>query len=419
MEWLEGNLGLAYPFTDDVSGDTVGVFADAQVNCHQPGPYVLTTFDPQTLTDAIVVIKDSTSTTTLLSTTVATATTLGDYTVLAGTDGTRGSSFRFILDTAALGLFPPLASPVTFAVSACNFIDTRLTSLQGLTDDVILDFPDYVQLQITDNQVTIAAQDPEDRVDCSTVDCDLVFQVGSASPDRNGSLALLNDGCHRLVPHPTDPAKLLIYNHCAPCLDCDDIDTLNSVFATQTSYYHQLSAIYHDQFNRYQVSVAGANLQIANAAARSALATSTGLFNVAGRAFNRPYFSQLALALTNSTLYQVQVVLTVTITPSGISDQLTYVAGSGTIQRFLQTGEQIDTFGGFPGVYTVTMEPQETLSLSSEVHRSTVDTSVTSGLWNVSAALTYLAGPGTLPDPIVVPRTFAIELIGAEPTTGP
>jgi hypothetical protein len=246
-----------------------------------------------------------------------------------------------------------------------------------------------------------------------------VFQINGQSPDQFGSLGFANDGCHRLVPHPTDPAKLVIYNFCTPCLDCDDVDALNVRQGTQGAYYYQLSAIYHDQFNRYQRNVAAANLEIESAASRSDLQTATGVIDIGGRAYNPPYFSQLVLAVTNSSLYHIQIVFTVSITPSGIASQLTYVPSSGQIHRYLLTGTQLGTFSGFPGSATVTVAPQETISIASEVHRSNVLVAPTAGLWNVGAAVTFLSGPSPLPSPTTVTKTFPITLQGAAPTTGP
>ncbi len=417
MEWLEGNLRSAYPFADQVTNPITSVFADAQVNCMVPGPYRMTQFDPQALTNAQVTIYQGA--TLVLQTTVATATVMGDYTLLVGVDSVRQSSYRFMCSTAALTVFPFLTEDVGFDPSACNYIGGTVQSVNGLDGDVILDVEDFSHWTIdtVENVSELSFDSGKDRVDCNAVDCEQVFTVNGRKPDNFGSMAVANDGCYRLIPHPTDPAQLVLYNFCTPCFDCDDVDEIHTKFMDQTDYFHQLAAIYHDQFNRYQVAVAAANARIEDASSRGDIVTDNGVIDISGRAFNPPYFTQLHLAITNSTLYQITVELTVSINPTGISNQLTVVPGSSLIHRYLQHGEQIDTFAGFPGVVTLVLAPQETLSLATEMHRAIVAINPTVGTWDVSALVTFDTGPSPLPDPTTVVKAFAIALIGAEPTT--
>lgn len=417
MEWLEQNLRSAYPFADLVQDPIAAIFADALVTCTEPGPYTLTVFNPQALTNALVRIQKGA--TVLLDTTTATPTVMGPYTVLIGTDPVRGSSYRFICDTAGLSTYAFLTTPVQFTPRVCNFAEGAVQSLNGLTGNVTLQLSGYGSVDAVENVTTVSFPNPENRIDCSETDCAKVFRLNNQTPDQFGSLAFANDGCHRVIPHPTEPSKLLIYNFCTPCLDCDDVDALNAKQATQGQYYYQLSGIYHDQFNRYQQDVAKANSEIEAAMSRSDLTTPTGVIDIGGRAYNPPYFSQLVLAITNSTLYGIQIVLTVSITPSDLASQLTYVAGSGQIHRYLLRGEQLDIFSGFPGTLTITLQPQETVSIASEMHRSNILAAPEAGFWNVQAAVTYLTGPGTLPSPATVTKQFPILLQGAPPTTGP
>ncbi len=416
-EYLEENLRLAYPFADQETGAVVSCFADAQIVAGVAAPLTLTIFSPLAFTNAHVKIQSGA--TVVLETTSATVTTLGPYTVLIGVDSGRQSSYKFICDTAALTIFPFLATPVAFNPQVCSFDGGRVQTLNGLSGDVTLHVPNFSAVEETDGVTTVSFQDPSERVDCSAADCAQVFQINGQTPDQFGSFGFANDGCHRVVPHPTNPAKLVIYNFCTPCLDCDDVDALNARQETQAEYYYQLSAIYHDQFNRYQRNVAAANLAIEGAASRSDLQTPTGMVDIGGRSYNPPYFSQLVLAVTNSSLYHIQIVFTVTITPSGVSSQLTYVPSSGQIHRYLLTGSQLGTFGGFPGAATVTLAPQETISIASEVHRSNILLAPTAGFWNVSGVVTYLTGPSPLPSPTTVTKQFPITLHGAAPTTGP
>ncbi len=408
MEWLAQNLDLAYPFIDDTSDSVIRVFVDALVSCGTQGPYTLTTFAPEDLTNAHVKITHGA--TTLFEAFTATPTTLGDYTVLVGSDATRGTSYKFILVTSLLPTFPGLSAPVEFAPAACAFNDATLTSLNGLTGDVVLSIPDHSQLVIDGQQVAFGFQDPVDRVDCDTADCDKVFTINGQAPDQFGSFVVSPDGCYRLVPHPADHEKLLLFNFCQPCLDCDNVVELDTKFATQSDYYHHLAAIYHDHFNRYQRGVAKANREIVEAQTRGVVVTN-GIVDISGRSFTRPYFSQLSLALLNSTTYQITIELIVTVTPSGVSDQLTYVPDTSLLQRFQVSGNQFTPLAALPGSVTVTLAPQESVAISTEVKRTSVNPAAPAmGSWHVIGNVTFVAGTAPLPDSGILVRDYALEL---------
>ncbi len=411
MEWLEQNLGLAYPFADEATDPVVGVFADALVSCGAEGPYTLTVFDPQALTNAHVQIKFGAD--VLLETFVATVDTLGDYTVLSGVDVARGSSFRFIVSTELVTPFPGLTGPVEFTPGACSFNGGTVSSLNGLTGDVIVSIPDHSQLVIDGQNVSFGFQDPEDRVDCSSADCEKVFTINGQAPDQFGSFVVSPDGCYRLVPHPADAGKLLLFNLCSPCLDCDNVVELDAKFATQSDYYHHLAAIYHDHFNRYQRGVAKANREVVEAQTRG-LVVANGMVDVSGRSFNRPYFSQLSLALLNSTPYRISIDLTVTITPSDVNSQLTYMPETAVLQRFQVSGNQFTNLDDLPGSVTITLDPQESVAVATEVQRTSVDYAAPAlGAWHVVAAVTFTAGTAPLPASGTLTRDYALELKAA------
>ena len=115
-------------------------------------------------------------------------------------------------------------------------------------------------------------------------------------------------------------------------------------------YYHQLSAIHHNQFNRYQRSTAAANAYIADSETRSEIQLpDQGTISIVDQVFNRPYFTHLYAAVVNNTTYRINVDLQVTITPAAIAAQLTPQANSFLVQRTLSGGDPLDDFAGFPG----------------------------------------------------------------------
>ncbi len=408
MEWLEQNLSLAFPFDDQVTDSIVGVFADALISAGAEGPYTLEIFSPQGLTNALVQVKKGSD--IILDTGSATVTVLGDWLILEGTDTVHGSSYRFIVDPDAILIYPELVAPVTMAPAACAFNGQVVSSINGLSGDVILSMPDHSQLTITDQTVSVGFAEPEDRVDCATADCEKVFTINGQAPDQYGSFTISPDGCYRLVPHPEDAGKVLLFNLCVPCLDCDNVLELDAKFTSQADYYHQLAAIYHDQFNRFQKGVAKANREIVEAQTRG-IVTSNGLVDVSGRSFTRPYFSQLSLAILNSTPYHISIDLSVTITPTNVSNQLTYLTDSSTLQRFQVSGNQFTSLAALPGDVTVTLDPQEQVAVSTEVQRTGIDDTAPSyGTWHVVATVTFVSGPGTLPASGTLTRDYALEI---------
>lgn len=415
MDWLEGNLHLAYPLGDQVTDTIINVLADGFVSAPVLGVFTLSIFNPQALTNAHVQVKQGA--TIILETTAATVTPLGDFTVLEGVDSVRGSRYRFICSTVAIALYPFLADPVELAPNACVTVNQVVQSLNGLTGDVELTFDKFISVA-TDGNTVIAAQDPVDRVDCSAVDCDAVFSIAGVLPDENGSFVFGNDGCHRIVPDPIDPNKLYIYNLCKPCLDCDDVDTLNAHLAGQADYLYQLAAIGHDQFNRYQEALVSANRQTESIEAEpGTFSKPCGMIQVAGRSFNRPYFSQIVTAITNSSTYRLSVEITATITPGALNALVSGVTGSYLVQRFGPEGAFQDTHTGLPGNVTVLVGPGETVSVSAEVHLDTIDDDVAmTGLWNVDTEVTYVSGCATLPTLSTISRTFQIAFNPAGPS---
>ncbi len=419
MEFLEENLRVAYPFADQVTNAITDVFADALIRAPYEGAFTLSIFHPLALTNAHVQIKSGT--TIVLDTTVATVTTLETYQVLEGVDSTRGSSYRFILSSAKVALFAFLTTPVEFDSAVCSFNGGVVSTLNGLSGDVVVILPEHCSIEIDDQHVIVGFNDPADRVDCSSVDCEKVFTLNGTPADAFGSFGLIPDDCYRLVPHPTTPNQLLLFNLCTPCVDCDDVELINNKIAEQASYYHQLGAIYHDQFNRLQRGIAKANGEIATAETRG-IVTPLGLVDIGGRAFNRPYFTQLALAIVNSTPYEISIALTVTIEPVSLSGQLSHVPKSTIIQRFSADGQQFPamTDPGLPGSTTVEVHPQETVSYTSEMHQNLInETLAQSGDWHIVAVVSFVSGPGDLPAPQTIIRDFQIKLLQAQKTIPP
>ncbi len=426
-EWLAKNLELAYPFDDSVTDMRLAaLFADALVSARTPGPYSLTVFDPQAFFNGRVQIK--VDTTVVYDVIGMSATTLGDYTVLQGIDSVLGSSFRFIVSTAKLVTFPNLTTPTLFVPQVCNFIGDHVDSLQGLTGDVTISIDKFLSTSTDDNGSTVlTAEDPVDRVECSDSLAE-VLTINGVKPDERGSFILSSDGCYRLVPDPDNASQLSLVNFCQPCVSTELVQTINNRIGEQASYFYQLGAIYVDQFNRYQQLVAKKNAQLTSASSRmhkltgaagtGPTITPDSLIDVNGRSFNRPYFSQLSLGLINSSPYQILITLTVTI---GALDTISEkVPNSGIQHRFIQSGKTSDVFPPFPGTHGWTLDQRDVVSLSSEIHMTDVRTdSPKSGEWHVNATVTFLAGPGALPSPFSIFRSFPIEVLKAEFTMPP
>lgn len=417
MEWLRTNLSLAFPFADGAAAAVAELVADGWVASYTPGQLWLEIFNPLALTNAHVRVVDANGI-PVLETLVATVTTLGDFTVLDGTDAARGSSFRFILDTAAVALFPGLATDVAFAGEACVLLQDRVTTLNGLQGDVRVVIDQHLGAALVDRQLVITAAEPADRVDCTATDCAQLFQLGGQRPDDHGSAVIAPDGCYRLVPHPTQPNTLLLYNHCTPCLECADIDALDTALVVQTDYYHQLAAIHHDQHNRYQDVVAKANERVAAQEATGALILPCGTVDINGRAFGRPYFTQVALAIVNSSTYQLSVEIQGVVTPIDFAAALELVPGSAIVQRYGPNGASQAAHSGLPGTITVLVGPGETVVVSAELHLLAA-TLIQAGTWTLTATTTFLSGCATLPVPQTIIRALPFTVGAATPTVDP
>ncbi len=416
MEWLRSNLSLAFPLADGAPADIAAVLADGWVASPITGQLTLDAFEPFALTNAHVLVKQGA--TVVLETTAATVTALGDFTMLEGVDTVRGSRYRFIVDPAAAALFGSLSYPCDLAGEACVLTGGRVTTLNGLAGDVRLVIDQHVGAALVDGRLVLTAAEPADRVDCTAVPCDQVFALAGSKPDSLGSAVITPDGCYRLVPHPVLPNTLLLYNHCTPCLECADIDELDAVFLNQSDYYHQLSAIYHEQFDRYQVAVAKANQDTEAQIDNGALVLPCGTVDIGARAFGRPYFSQLAVAIVNSSTYTLSVEVAVALTPTELSSVISGVDNSAIVQRYGPTVATQETHAGFPGTVTVLVGPGETVVVSSEVHLATT-TDVVVGVWTTTATVTFTGGCDTLPTPTVVTRVSPVALGIAPPTEEP
>lgn len=422
--YLDNNLTLAYPFADNVSAPVADVVADAMVSGGQSGPYVLEVFTPNydflladPLANADVRISGPDG--VFIDTTSAVSTDIGGgFRSMEVVDGTARA--RFVVSTAGAASLGTLPGPVGISAAVSHQISDGVSSLQGLSGEVELVFDDFSTIEEPeDGTVELSFDDPLDRVDCSGTDCDRVYGLGGVAADGDGSLHIDATECYRLTPHPTIENRLVLRNMCSPCTDCDDVETLQTKIVTQAEYYHQLAAIHHNQFNRYQRGVAGANAYISDSQTRADISiTDQGTISMVDRVFNRPYFTQLYLAIVNNTTYRINVDLTVTITPAAVAAQLTPQSESFLVQRTLIGGDPLDDFAGFPGTYDFDVDPQDTVGLNSEAKRTTINAVATSGQWNVTATITFLSGPLPLPGPEVINRvlTPGISLFGASLT---
>jgi hypothetical protein len=417
--FLDNNLSLSYPFADNTSSPVTGVVADAMIAGDQAGPYVLEVFTPNydfLLADPLAnaAVRISGPDGVFIDTAAAVSTDLGG--------GFRSMEVaRFVVSTAAASSLGTLLGDVEFSAAVTHRVVEGVDSIQGLTGEVELVFDDFSTItQDDDGVVNLTFDDPIDRVDCSGIDCDRVYGIGGQAADGNGSLHIDATECYRLTPHPTILNRLVLRNVCSPCLDCDDVLTVQGKIVDQAEYYHQLAAIHHNQFNRYQRSVAGANAYIADSQTRADISIADqGTISLVDRVFNRPYFTQLYLALVNNTTYRINVDLTVTITPADVSAQLTPQSESFLVQRTLIGGDPLDSFAGFPGSYAFDVDPQDTVGLNSESKRTTINDASTTGQWNVTATVTFLSGPSPLPSPQVINRVLTpnISLFGASLTS--
>jgi len=139
MEWLEQNLERVYPFVDGTPDPLTGIVADARIVTGIEGPLTLTTFTPQSLTNALVVIMSGV--TTVLSTTAAVVTTTGAFTTLTAHDTVNDSWCTLICSTVGLQTYTNLTTTLTFVPTAITLIPPYVQSINGLTGAVTLSLP--------------------------------------------------------------------------------------------------------------------------------------------------------------------------------------------------------------------------------------------------------------------------------------
>lgn len=412
MDWLESNLELSFPFVDGAEDPLVNLMADALVLSPVPGAYTLSIFDPQAGTNAHVKITQGA--TVILETFVATVASIGSYFVLNGVDSARGSSFRFI--TTDLSAYAFLASPMALVPTVCKGIEPTVSSLDTLTGAVIVHLPNYATVNVANNVATISFAAPADRVDCTSYNCTYVSAINGVNANNFGSFNIVNDLCYRLVPN-SDASTLTLFNFCAPCTSCTDVATLNTYYTELINYYYELAAIYNFQFNQVQKGTGKALSEITTAqTAAAAPVTGDGFVDLTGRSFNKPYFSQLQLGIVNSTTRTVSAAITVTITPSGLAAGLTTVPSSTVVQRFGSVGAQYVPFNSLPGSGTLTLEPNTSLAITSEVHVSNFELlTVTNGMWNATVVVTFLGS--SPPSPVTLTRSFPLSYIASPITT--
>jgi hypothetical protein len=432
--FLESNLDIAYPFVDSTEAISVGadpndvlitsVVADALVVGDQDGPYILKVFNPNydpMIADplSLAMIQVSGATGVFIDTTVATSVDLGGGFRSLDAVGT-GGQIRLIVSTSGIAGLAALASPVEFSARVCSRGLQGVTSIEGLTGDVVLHLPDYSTIKDTGESVEIAFADPEDRVDCSATPCDHAYSLGQAVADSQGSLHIEAGPCYRVVPsdNPAFPHRVVIKNFCTPCVDCNDLVVVQDKLEDQATYYHSLGAIYHNQFNRYQHAVAKVNEKIEEIEARGNIVTPTGPISVVERVVNRPYFTQLYLAIVNNSERKIRVAMTVTITPAGLAAQLLSLQGSWLVQHTLSGGEAFADFTGFPGSASVDVEAQDSIGLNSEAKRVSF-VGPTTGHWHLQATIHFMHGATVqeLAGTLDMDLTPAIDLLSSPAVT--
>lgn len=405
--FLESNLGIAYPFVDSTEAISVGadpndvlitsVVADALVVGDQDGPYILEAFNPNydpLLTDplSLAVIRVSGASGVFIDVVSAVSTDLGGGFRSLDAIGT-GGQIRLIVSTSGIAGLAALLAPVEFSARVCSRRLHGVTSIEGLTGDVVLYVQDFSTIKSQDNDVEIAFADPEDRVDCSTTPCDHAYSLGQAIADSQGSLHIEAGPCYRIVPSvdPLFPNRVVIKNTCDPCVKCEDLAVVQDKLEDQATYYQSLGAIYHNQFNRYQHAVAKANEKIVEVESRGDVITATGPISIVERVINRPYFTQLCLVVVNNSERKIKVELTVTITPAGLAAQLVSQQSSWLVQRTLSGGNAFDAFAGFPGFASIDVEAQDSVGLNSEAKRMVIG-SPTTGHWHLHAEIHFMHG---------------------------
>jgi hypothetical protein len=424
MEWLEQNLERVYPFVDGTPDPLTGIVADARIVTGIEGPLTLTTFTPQSLTNALVVIMSGV--TTVLSTTAAVVTTTGAFTTLTAHDTVNDSWCTLICSTVGLQTYTNLTTTLTFVPTAITLIPPYVQSINGLTGAVTLSLPNYSIVTETGDTVTVAFQDGNGRFNCDAppagwptsgvgaiVPCDQqVFTINGIGPDQFGSFSLTPDTCLRLGPTAIN-YQLVAADFCLPCVDSARVVRTDQWLAEASKYFYDLAAIVTDQFNRYQYAVAQANIEIASAASR-AVVSAPGFFDLGVRSFNRPYFSQIVIAVANTTAATCTVSLI--IDAGSLDSAFSPVPNSAIIQQFLTTGQQftpIVTTVPSPSVPVVlNMGPNETATITAEVQMNPVvppNVLPTSGTWTVTATTVFTEGGNPT---IVLTRTAPLVVMG-------
>ena len=368
-EWLAGNLTLEYPFVDGTTDYLTQCFADALVSAAASGPFTLTAFQPNLLTNAVVQVHAGSQ--LVLSTTSAVVTTLGPYTVLAGADAVRGSYYQFVVSVPALVAYINLGGPLTFDPSAQASLEGSVTSLNGLQGEVVLNLPNFSDVSFTDEVGTIGFDAPADRVDCSGTDCGFVFAMNGVVPDQFGSLVLKTDDCLRAMVQPAAVGRLVLADVCTACTDSVDCTALDAWLVSASTYFYNLAAIYTAQFNNYQQLVAATNMEIKAAQAASSPVCDDGaMFHSAVRTFNKPYFCQLVVGVTNASKSLAEVIIG-NILGSGVWN---YIPNSGVLQIFTITGKQFEPTGLSSSTFVLQQNETATYTVEAEMTPPTVPT---------------------------------------------
>ncbi len=433
--FLESNLDIAYPFVDSTEAMSVGadpgdvlitsVVADALVIGDQDGPYVLEVFNPNydpLVADplSLAVIRVAGASGVFIDVASAVSSDLGGGFRSLDAIG-AGGQIRMIVSISGVAGLAALSAPVEFSARVCSRRLHGVTSIQGLTGDVVLRLDDYSTLKSLGDSVEISFADPEDRVDCSATPCDHAYSLGQAIADSQGSLHVEAGPCYRIVPSvdPAFPNRLVIKNTCDPCVKCEDLAVVQDKLEDQAAYYQSLGAIYHNQFNRYQHVVAKANEKIAEIEGRGDISTPTGPISIVERVINRPYFTQLYLAVVNNSERKIRAYLGVSITPPDLAAQLVSQPSSFLIQHTLSGGVPFAGFSGFPGGASVDVEPQDSVGLNSEAKRMVIG-SPTTGHWNLRAEIYFLDEHGSqvgLAGTVEKDLTPAIDLLPSSSVT--
>ncbi len=398
-EFLDQQYQVGGPFA--LPGGPL-VLADALLVLPTVEAATLDLWDPQAGSPAshLVISQDGT---VVLDALAPTSQADGLWQVLTYVDTTRNTTARLIVMASRL----PTALTQTNRVFAERTVVRRLdkvTSLNGLSGDVVLNFPDYTNAVIVGSQVTLNMQNPVDRVECPENPCEAkIYQINQQVADADGQLALRSDGCFRFVPDPAVPGRLKWFDMCTPCFACDAVQAIGDVITARAEYGYQLGAIFNSQHSRYQRAVTKVNTKFCEQLAGATATLPTGGIYVTGRTIERPYFNQLILALANDSREDVEITLTGTV--MAVNGVLATVAAF--IQQNIGDGEYIDTWSGFPGTLVLTIPAQSLVTVECEVKRATMDfPGPASGSWSITGSI--VAASGTYPVNLAFPFNIPI-----------